>query len=109
VTGMRRAAGSAGPWILAVALLAVDVVTATRHLAGDYHSVLDIVTVAALVWPMIRHYGGPRLRPGQRIVSDDEYDHMETTAWRAVEVADRRVRESGPAPSRPRLRVAGDR
>jgi hypothetical protein len=106
VTGMRGRASTAGPWVLAGALLAVDVITAVGHLADDYHSLLDVVTVAALVWPIVRHYGGPRLKDGDRVVSDIEAGRMEDTAWRAAGAAERR--NDSPPPRELRL-ASGDR
>jgi hypothetical protein len=115
VAWIRVAASAGGPWLVAGLLLAADVVTAVRHdVLPIRHEVIGVLTVWAGVWAicgaLCRHYGSaPRLKDGERIVTDAEAERMEAAAWRAVEMADRRVREAGGRPPRALRAVSGDR
>jgi hypothetical protein len=76
VAWIRVAESAWGPWLVAGLLLAADVVTAVRHdVLPIRHEVIGVLTVWAGVWAIgnTRRMLGPKLKPGQRIVSDETY------------------------------------
>lgn len=81
---LRDLAAGQSPWVATALLLAVNVVTCAYRLAVDYHGLLDVGLALAAFWGIARHYRGPRLKPGERIVSDREYHASEMAITRAV-------------------------
>ena len=62
-----------GPWALAAVLWIASAATCAGDLQVDSHGLLDAGTTVASFWVIARHYGGPRLGPGEMVVSQDDY------------------------------------
>lgn len=94
-----------------VAAWALDATAAIRRIVpAEMHGLCDCgtasLTVVVALWLIIRHFAAPRLKAGQRVITDEEAERMEAAAWRAVEMADRR---SGDGTPRGLRLASGDR
>lgn len=74
---MRSRAAAWLPWAVAGALLGVSLVTCALRLAEDYHGLLDVALAVTCFWGITRHYRGPLLKPGERIIAEGDYLKME--------------------------------
>lgn len=108
MTGKTGWVGTSGLWVLAGLLWAVGIWTRYRHVEPDTHGLIDcaalIATTAAITVAVVRHFCGPRLKPGERVITDEMMERIEDTAFRSALIA---VRQG--ATRRPGLRaVSGD-
>lgn len=70
------------------AVWTADVILAVKELVPpDVHGLVDCSTACLTIltggWLIAQHFG-PRLKPGQRIVSDEEYHATEMALTRAI-------------------------
>lgn len=97
MTGILGSLRTSGPWILAGLLWVMAAAGTFWHVEADLHGLLDILTLAATVAAIVvaagRHFSGPRLRPGQRIVGPEEAAWMEAAMATAMAAA---MRDDGP-------------
>lgn len=55
-----------------------------RHVAPQDCSFIGAATLAASGLAIARHYRGPRLQPGQRVITDEQQRQIEAAITRAV-------------------------
>jgi hypothetical protein len=69
-------------WTLAAAAWALNLATVwLRHPPAQPCRVLATATVSTTVWALLRHYTGrPALRPGEVVVTDDDFRHARDVA-----------------------------
>jgi hypothetical protein len=84
VTGKTGWPVSSGPWLIAGLLWVAGIWTSMHAIGPDAHGLIDCAALIATFWAITRHYSGPRLRPGERIVSDEEFFRMEQAMARGL-------------------------
>jgi len=85
VAGTRGTTGAMGLGALVGAMWAASIWTCFLRVSSPVHGVLDSAATAVTVCAYLyARRGSPRLKPGERIVSDAEYHATEAALTRAI-------------------------
>lgn len=97
------------PWAAAALLWALNLFAGMiLRLTPQIHALLNggaiTAAVGAIIWTAFRRFSGPRLKPGERVISDDEYHATEMALTRAIMAG----RPGSGGEGEPRLRSVAD-